>query len=74
MFPSSTRSSTEPWERELSELGGAAAAVDMLLARRPVPKRAAAFTNFQIDENLHSVYLMCARVHAGRSSCPPPAG
>ena len=58
MFPSSTWPSAEPRERELSELDGAAAAVHLVLTRRPVPKRAAALANLQIEKNLHSVYLM----------------
>jgi hypothetical protein len=74
IFSPSTGPSTEPWERELTELGGAAAAIHMALASSPIPKRAAAFANLQIEKNLHSVYLMGACARAGCLSCLLPAG
>jgi hypothetical protein len=60
--------------RELSALEGAVTAVDLVLARRSIPKRAAAFANLQINKNVHSLYLMCACARAGRLLCALPAG
>lgn len=74
MFPSSTWPFTESWERELSELNGATAAVDANSTRCPIPKRAAAFTNLQINKNVHSVTssaYVCTRVGL---LCALPAG
>ncbi len=63
-----------PRQGKLSQLNRAYFAVNLNRSRCPIPKRAAAFANFQIDKNLHCVCLIRVCVHAGRSSCPPPAG
>ncbi len=74
LLPPSTRTTPLARQGKLSQLNRTAIAVNLRPTGRPVPQRTAAFTNLQIDKNLHREYLMEIHALARPSSSGLPAG